>query len=112
MAPEDIQKTAIITSFGMYEFLRMHFGLRNSGNTFQHLINQVLGDLPFCFVHVDVKLILSRDLSSDVDNLRKVFHLCRKHGLTIELPKCEFAVSKIEFLGDAQETLFLIRLFF
>ena len=26
-------------------------------------------------------------------------HLCRRHGLTIRLPKCKFAISKIEFLG-------------
>ena len=99
VAPEDIQKTAIITPFMMYEFLIMPFGLRNAGNTFQCLMDQVLGDLPFCFVYVDDILIFSQDLLSHVDNLREVFHLCQKHGLTIGLSKCEFAVSKIEFLG-------------
>ena len=34
-----------------------------------------------------------------MDNLQEVFLLCWKHGLTIGLPKCEFAVFKIEFLG-------------
>ena len=34
MADEDIQKTSIITPFGMFEFLVMPFGLRNAGNTF------------------------------------------------------------------------------
>ena len=37
--------------------------------------------------------------SSHVDHLREVFILCRKHDQTIGLQKCEFAVSKIEFLG-------------
>ena len=55
--------------------------------------------LPFCFVYPDDILIFSQDLSSHVDNLPEVFRLCRKHGLTIGLPKCEFEVSKIEFLG-------------
>ena len=50
VAPEDVKKTAIITPFGMFEFLRMPFGLRNAANTFQRLMDQVLGDLPFCFV--------------------------------------------------------------
>ena len=62
--------TAIITPFGMLEFLCMPFDLRNTGNTFQHLMDQVLGDLPFCFVYVDDILIFSKDLSSHVDHLR------------------------------------------
>ncbi len=94
----DIQKTAIITPFGMFEFLRMPFGLRNAGNTFQRLMDQILGDLPFCFVYVDDILVFSKDLSSHVQHLRDVLLLCREHGLTIGLPKCQFAVSEIEFL--------------
>ena len=66
---------------------------------FQRLINQVLGYLPFCFVYVDDILIFSKNISSHVDHLWEVFVLCRKHGLTIRLPNCEFTVSKIEFLG-------------
>ena len=62
-------------------------------------MDQVLGDLPFCFVYVDHILIFSKNLSLHGNHLRKVFLLCRQFGLTIGLPKCEFAVSKIEFIG-------------
>ena len=61
---EDIQKTAIITPFGMFEFLVMPFGLRNAGNTFQRLMDQILGDLPYCFVYVDDILVFSKNLTS------------------------------------------------
>jgi hypothetical protein len=37
VADGDICKTAIIIPFGLWEFLRMPFGLRNAGQTFQRL---------------------------------------------------------------------------
>ena len=97
VASEDIQKTAIVTPFGIFKFLKMPFGLRNAGNTFRRMMDLVLGELPFCFVYMDEILIFINNLSSHMDNLREVFCLCRKHGLTIGLPKYEFADSKIEF---------------
>ena len=70
IASEDVQKTAIVTPFGMLKFLRMPFGHRNAGNTFQCIMDLVQGELLFCFVYVDADiLIISKDLSSHVDNL-------------------------------------------
>ena len=71
MASEDIQKTAIVIPFGMFKFLRMPFGLRIARNTFQCMMDLVLGELPFCFVYMDDILIFCKDLSFQVDNLRE-----------------------------------------
>ena len=71
VASKDIQKTAIFTLFGMFEFLLMPFGLQNTGNTFQCMMDLVLGELPFCFVYMDDILIFCKDLSFQVDNLRE-----------------------------------------
>ena len=35
VAPQDVPKTAIITPFGLFEFLRMPFGLKNAAQAFQ-----------------------------------------------------------------------------
>ena len=57
--PADIPKTAIITPFGLFEFLRMPFGLRNAAQTFQRFIDQVLQGLPFSYAYLDDLLIAS-----------------------------------------------------
>ena len=46
--PADIPKTAIIMPFGLFEFLRMPFGLRNAAQTFQCFIDQV----PTLLLHI------------------------------------------------------------
>ena len=99
MRPVDIMKTAIVTPFGLFEFLRLPFGLRNAAQTFQRMMDQIFGDLPFCFVYLDDVLVFSKDLQSHQDHLQDVLQLCRDHGLTINLSKCVFAVPSVEFLG-------------
>jgi len=77
----------------------MPFGLRNGGNTYQGLMDQILEDLPFCFVYGDSILIFSKDLNPQVEHLQDIFLLCHEYGLTIGLPKCLFAFPNIKFLG-------------
>lgn len=49
MAEEDIQKTALITPFGLFEFPSMTFGLCNAAQTFQRFVNHVIQGLDFCY---------------------------------------------------------------
>jgi cleavage and polyadenylation specificity factor subunit 1 len=59
---EDIPKMAIITPFGLFKFLRMPFGLRNAGMTFQRMMDQLFFDLPCVFVYLDDLLVASRSV--------------------------------------------------
>jgi Reverse transcriptase (RNA-dependent DNA polymerase) len=53
MNAADIPKTAVATPFGLYEFTRMPFGLRNAGSTFQRRMDRVLNGMPFSFCYLD-----------------------------------------------------------
>ncbi len=97
--PEDRQKTAVITPFGLFEFLRMPFGLRNAGSSFQRMMDRVLAGLRFAYCYLDDLRIASPDLESHQVHLRCVLERLREFGLVINLEKCVFAVASFEFLG-------------
>ena len=99
MSPEDIQKTAIITPFGLFEFLRMTFGLRNAGNTFQRRMDRILAGLDFIFVYLDDVIIGSNSRAEHLQHLRILFQCLEAAGLVINREKCVFAVKEVEFLG-------------
>ena len=98
MFPDDIPKTAIITQFGLFQFVRMPFGLRNAGSTFQRLMDQVLVGLPFIFVYLDDVLIASPDHASHRHHLREVFSQLRENGLTINPKTSVFSQEEVKFL--------------
>ena len=68
----DVPKTAIITPFGLFEFLRMPFGLRNAAQTFQRFMEQVLRGLVFVYNYIDDVLIATPDAEEHKRHLRLV----------------------------------------
>ena len=98
MLPEDVPKTAVVTPFGLFEFLKMPFGLRNAGQTFQRLMDQVCSGLNFTFVYLDDVLISSPDGPSHIKHLRLILERFKEYGLIINFKKCPFGQSEISSL--------------
>ena len=99
VSEEDIPKTAITTPFGLFEFTRMPFGLRNAAQTFQRVMDQVFNGIDFVFVYIDDILIASKDHPTHIKHLTKTLNLLKEAGLTINMDKCTFGKEEIEFLG-------------
>ena len=97
--PDDIPKTAIITPFGLFEFLRMPFGLKNAAQSFQRLMDMVCAGLDFVFVYLDDILIASESAAEHKEHLTVLFDRLEEHGLVVKKEKCLFGVSEIDFLG-------------
>ena len=97
--PSDIPKTAITTPFGLYEFTRMPFGLRNAAQTFQRFIDEVIRDLPFVYAYIDDLLIASTTAEEHDRHLRALFARLSQYGIIINPAKCVFGVSTLTFLG-------------
>lgn len=99
MAPNDIAKTAIITPFGLWEFLRMPFGLKNAAQAFQRLMDGILRGIPSVFVYLDDILVASANPKEHTNHLRQVFQLLSTNGLVVNRAKSVFGVSKLTYLG-------------
>lgn len=89
----------MITPFGLFEFVRMTFWLRNAAQSFQRFIHRALNDLDFVFVYIDDILIASSSPEEHKDHLAIVFQKLREHGLKINPSKCTLGVKEIKFLG-------------
>ena len=99
MAPQDIPKTAIITPFGLWEFVRMPFGLKNAAQAFQRLMDDILRGIDFAFVYLDDILVASRSQEEHLTHLRALFCLLSAHGITINRAKSKFGQSQVKYLG-------------
>ena len=99
VSDDDIRKTAVITPFGLFVFPRTPFGLKNAGQDFQRLMDEILGDLPRVFVYIDDILVASESLEQHLKDLEQVFKTLSSNGLVIQRSKCQLGKSSLEFLG-------------
>nr|KAG5699813.1 hypothetical protein BaRGS_013533 [Batillaria attramentaria] len=99
--PEDRHKTAFLTKYGLFEFVRMPFGLCNAPSTFQRAINLVLRGLTWKTVlaFLDDVLVLGRDFEDHLNNLREVLGRFRRHRLKLKPKKCALFRTRVKFLG-------------
>ena len=99
VAAANMPKTAVITPFGLWEFLRMPFGLKNVGQTFQRCMDNILASIPHVFIYLVDVLVASPTVAEHKKDLQRVMEALEKHGLVINGEKCQFHKSQVEFLG-------------
>ncbi|XP_061705652.1 uncharacterized protein LOC133516650 [Cydia pomonella] len=101
VAKDDIHKTGFVTPEGHYEFLRMPFGLANSPAVFQRLMDRIFSTLRHDKVlpYIDDVLLPTNSIEEGLDLLKVVLQIIRDAGLTLNLEKCFFLQTKIDYLG-------------
>lgn len=96
---DDVFKTALATPFGLFEFKRMSFGLRNASQTFQRFMDDIFSGLDFVYIYIDDLLVASPNKETHLIHLRRVFERLANHGLNIKTSKCTFGVKSLDFLS-------------
>ena len=94
--PSDVHKTAVTKPFGLFNFTRTPFGLRNSGQTFQRFIDHVTRELDFVFLYLDDLLVTSPDHRTHKKHLKIIFTCLAEYGIIIGPEKCQFRYYRIK----------------
>ena len=101
MAEEDQEKTAFITSQGLYCYKVMPFGLKNAGATYQRLVNKMFSKQigRNMEVYVDDMLVKSKEELAHLDDLIEIFAMLKQYQMKLNPGKCIFGVTSGKFLG-------------
>ena len=102
----DIPKTAFITPFGNFEYIKMPFGLRCAPATFQRAMDQTLSPYlgQFARVYLDDVLVYSKDMYQHLQHLDCILGALQRDGLRANPAKCKFAIKECKYLGHVVDS--------
>ena len=102
MVEESHQYTAFtVGSLGIYEFLRMPYGLCNVPATFQRLMQNCLGELnlQYALIYLDDVIVYSRMPEDHLKRLQAVLDRFALNRLKLKPSKCHFFKESLMYLG-------------
>ena len=101
MHPRDECNTSFMTELYCYCYKVMPFGLKNTGATYQRLMDRVLAPMLGQNVqaYVDDMVVTSQQKEQHVADLEELFTTIAKYRLKLNPEKCVFGVEAGKFLG-------------
>ncbi|XP_061360568.1 uncharacterized protein LOC133304534 [Gastrolobium bilobum] len=99
--PEDQEKTTFIAEKANYYYNVMPFGLKNSGATYQRMMNQVFADQlgKSVEVYIDDMIVKSTNSAVHIEDPEHTFEKLRRYNIRLNPAKCAFGVLAGKFLG-------------
>ncbi|UYV64748.1 hypothetical protein LAZ67_3001847 [Cordylochernes scorpioides] len=99
--PESRPLLSFVTHLGQYHFNRLPFGLKLSPQIFERQLNQLIQKhkLTFANHYFDDFIIHSNSLEEHLGHLQEFFHFCKLENIKLNLNKCQFFRTSIDYLG-------------
>jgi Reverse transcriptase (RNA-dependent DNA polymerase) len=99
--PDDIKYTVTLTPFGIWEWMVMPMGMRNSPATHQRRVAYALREHigKICHVYLDDIVIWSNDIEEHKRNVATILNALRKANLFCSLKKSILFTTELSFLG-------------
>ena len=97
---EESRKLLVInTHKGLRQYTRLPFGVASAAAIFQRVIESVLQGIPSTATYQDDILIGGRTWQEHNKTLDQILSRLNSFGLRLKIGKCQFGVTKVQYLG-------------
>ena len=99
LSEESTKYLTINTHQGLYQYLRLPFGVASAPAMFQKAMDMLLQGIPGVLCYIDDILVTAPTEDEHMERLEEVLKRLKAEGLRVKRNKCEFFQKSVEYLG-------------
>nr|CAD2207460.1 unnamed protein product [Meloidogyne enterolobii] len=100
MNPEHKERTAFSCWMGLFQFIKVPFGLCGAPTTFMRAMNELKKYISASFlIYIDDVILSSENELEHLNDIEQFLNVISNFGMRLKLEKCEFGLAEIKYLG-------------